>query len=74
MPLLLYLCLPDIHGEGMLIRKCIRCDKCMGFVIARDITFQGKCPRELCGKCALITKPDDMLAYSEGGHYRCKDK
>lgn len=46
------------------MRKCIRCgrkiDKCNGFVLARDIVNHKKLPRELCGKCVLITSFDEL--------------
>ena len=45
-------------------RRCIKCkseiDKCMGFVLARDIVKRRKEPRELCGKCILTTEPDEI--------------
>jgi len=45
-------------------RECLKCeteiDKCMGFVIARDILNEVELPRELCAKCALITELDEI--------------
>ena len=35
-------------------------DKCMGFVLARDIVSYRELPRELCGKCVLTTSFDDL--------------
>lgn len=46
------------------IRKCIICGSdlhlCMGFVLARDFIADKRPPRELCGKCVLITDPKDI--------------
>ena len=60
-------------------RTCIRCgaeiDKCMGFVLARDIVNRRKAPREFCGKCALITEPDEIDLYvtKEAFWHYCQD-
>jgi hypothetical protein len=54
-------------------RNCIKCgaqiDKCMGFVLARDFVSKRKIPRELCGKCVLVTKLDEL-----GGLISMSDK
>lgn len=48
------------------MRECVFCGSpisaCMGFVIARDFTNHkdDRHIRELCGKCALITKPEEL--------------
>ena len=50
-----------------MLRTCIRCgdeiDKCMGFVLARDILkglVEGEVPREYCGKCALVVELEEL--------------
>jgi hypothetical protein len=54
-------------------RNCIKCgtniDKCMGFVLARDIVNRRKIPRELCGKCVLTTTLNEL-----GGLIEMTDK
>ena len=50
--------------QKKIIRKCIKCgceiDACMGFVLARDIVNHEKQPRELCGKCVLVTDFEEL--------------
>lgn len=57
------------------MRHCIRCNTqltaCMGFCLARDVIEGRGLVRELCGRCALITEPeqlDDWLGRRSGLH------
>ena len=53
-----------MNKKKMIKRKCLRCgckiDKCMGFVLARDLIGDKKQPRELCGKCVLIIDFEEL--------------
>ena len=58
-------------------RRCVRCGveikDCFGFVLARDFlaVIEGlrvDIPRELCGRCVLVSQPKDIdVVLSESG-------
>ena len=59
-------------------RKCVKCgvqiEECMGFVLARDIVNRRKIPREICGKCVLITEPEELGGLINGRQGKIRRK